>query len=141
MKSLIVNYFLILLSIIVVPYILYLAWQQPHDEILFIIGCVLSCVGTVFLAIARVNLGASFAVTPQAKELVTTGLYSKIRHPVYLFAQMLLLGLILAFGKWYFLIFWVLLISMQVKRARKEEEVLTEKFGEKYIAYKLQTWF
>ena len=42
------------------------------------------CIGLpalVGLFVARFQLGKSFAVTPQAKELVTHGLYSKIRNP------------------------------------------------------------
>ena len=35
----------------------------------------------------------------------------------------------------------VLLIPMQVKRARKEAQVLEEKFGDAYRNYKSKTWF
>jgi protein-S-isoprenylcysteine O-methyltransferase Ste14 len=141
MKNLLVNYLLIILSFVAIPYLLYSAWLRPHNEILFIAGSLLAIAGTIFLAVARVNLGASFAVTAQAKDLVTKGLYSKIRHPVYFFAQLMLFGLILSFGEFLLLIPWIFLIIMQVKRARKEEEVLAEKFGDQYIAYKMQTWF
>ena len=50
------------------------------------------------LFIARLQLGKSFAVNPQAKELVTHGLYSKIRNPMYLFSGLLVLSFALALG-------------------------------------------
>jgi hypothetical protein len=45
---------------------------------------------------ARLQLGKSFAVTPQAKELVTLGLYSRIPNPIYVFVDVMIFGLILA---------------------------------------------
>jgi len=35
-------------------------------------------------------VGQSFSVTPQARELVTHGLYSKIRNPIYVFSALML---------------------------------------------------
>src|SRR6266478_3162968 len=41
----------------------------------------------VLLFVARWQLGRSFSVTPQARQLVTHGLYSKIRNPIYVFQR------------------------------------------------------
>src|ERR1700730_17330605 len=45
-----------------------------------ILGAVLAVVGYTVFVTARLQLGKSFSVTPRAKELVTTGLYSRIRN-------------------------------------------------------------
>jgi protein-S-isoprenylcysteine O-methyltransferase Ste14 len=84
---------LILFAVGVLPLILIrLLSKFPHDLITYL-GIGLIIPSFVLLLIAFYQLGNSFDVTPQAKELVTKGLYSKIRHPMYLFQIVLFLGL------------------------------------------------
>ena len=104
-------------------------------------GAVLAAGGLVLLLTARVQLGRSFAVSAQAKKLVTTGLYSRIRNPIYVFSAMFLCGLAIAMGRPLLLLFLLVLIPVQVVRARKEEQVLADAFGEEYRRYKARTWF
>jgi protein-S-isoprenylcysteine O-methyltransferase Ste14 len=91
--------------------------------------------------VARVQLGASFSVRAQASELVTTGLYSKIRHPIYFFAGLGYVGLFIAMGKIIPLVSFVVMYSIQLLRIKKEEAVLEQAFGEDYTRYKESTWF
>jgi protein-S-isoprenylcysteine O-methyltransferase Ste14 len=42
--------------------------------------------GIAAVAIARYQLGNYFTLSPQARTLVTHGLYRKIRNPVYIFS-------------------------------------------------------
>jgi hypothetical protein len=51
------------------------------------IGTVLALVGVSLIGIARFQLGKSFAIKAEAHELVTRGLYSKIRNPIYVFGR------------------------------------------------------
>jgi protein-S-isoprenylcysteine O-methyltransferase Ste14 len=90
---------------------------------------------------ARIQLGRSFAVRAQAKELVTHGLYSKIRNPIYLFGSLCLAGLCLLFDQPIALLLLLVLAPLQAMRARKEARVLEEKFGDAYRQYRAQTWF
>ena len=53
-------------------------------------GLGIAVTAAVLLFTARWQLGRSFSVTPQARELVTHGLYSKIRNPIYLFSALML---------------------------------------------------
>lgn len=106
-----------------------------------IAGAVLAGIGWVLLLVARVQLGRSFSVSAQARKLVSTGLYSRIRNPIYVFSAMYLCGLAIAIGRPLLLILLLVLVPMQVVRARKEEQVLTEAFGEEYLRYKARTWF
>jgi protein-S-isoprenylcysteine O-methyltransferase Ste14 len=86
-------------------------------------------------------LGKSFAVSPQAKELVTHGLYSRIRNPIYVSVGIMWFGVIVALRLyWLFLPLFALLV-MQVFRVGKESKVLEEKFGQTYLDYRKQTWF
>lgn len=59
-----------------------------------IIGVVVAIPAFCLWVLARVQLRTSFAVSAQAKELVTHGLYSKIQNPVYVFGAILIAGLI-----------------------------------------------
>ncbi len=91
--------------------------------------------------LARIQLGRSFSVRAQARALVTHGLYSKIRNPVYLFGALVILGVILYSGRLRWLWVFALLVPLQLVRMRKEEKVLQEKFGDAYRAYRQRTWF
>lgn len=87
------------------------------------------------------QLGRAFSVRAKATTLVTTGLYTRIRNPIYLFGSLMVVGFIVWADKpWYLLIF-LALIPLQLHRSHKEEQVLEGKFGEAYIDYKLRTWF
>jgi len=92
------------------------------------------------LTLARVQLGNSFSITPQAKQLVKHGIYSKVRHPVYVFGLLLLSGLALYVNMPILLLGLVVLMPVQVMRARAEEKVLKEKFGAEYAEYRKTTW-
>lgn len=93
------------------------------------------------LFVARFQLGRSFAVTPLAKQLVTHGLYSKIRHPIYVFSFLLVLSLFIALQRPTLVVLAVLLLIVQITRAGREAKVLEEKFGDEYRAYRARTWF
>lgn len=92
-------------------------------------------------ATSRLQLGASFSVKPQAKGLVTRGIYSRIRNPIYTFGMLWIAGLILVVGHPLWLLILLVLIPMQIVRARREARVLEEKFGQEYRAYRRHTWF
>src|ERR1043166_8396958 len=97
-----------------------------------LLGAFVALVSFALLMLARVQLGKSFAVTPQAKGLVTAGLYSRLRHPMYLFVDLTLVGIALAVGSWYPLAPLVVLVPLQIMNAGRESRVLEEKFGAQY---------
>ena len=78
---------------------------------------------------------------PEARELVTHGLYSKIRHPVYFFSTLALVGIAICLRSVYFYPFLGIAVVGQAWRIRLEEKVLREKFGQAYLDYKGGTWF
>ena len=104
-------------------------------------GGVMAAAGVVLLIVARLQLGAAFSVRAKAKTLVTTGLYSRIRNPIYVFSAMFLVGIVIVSERWLLLLPIALLVPMQVVRARKEERVLSAAFGEEYERYRAGTWF
>lgn len=106
-----------------------------------VLGGVMAAVGVVLLLVARIQLGSSFSVRAKARKLVTTGLYAKIRNPIYVFGAMFLVGLVMVSERWLLLAPIAVLAPLQMVRARKEEQVLTAAFGEEYTRYKAVTWF
>jgi protein-S-isoprenylcysteine O-methyltransferase Ste14 len=110
-------------------------------DALRIAGLVLAVLGFLLLTVARAQLGRSFSVTPQARQLVTTGLYRRIRNPVYVFGTVCLFGFVLFAHMPKVLWLVLLLIPLQVVRARAEARTLERKFGDDYRAWKRQTWF
>jgi protein-S-isoprenylcysteine O-methyltransferase Ste14 len=118
-----------------------LAFWPGHWTAQRVVGSALLVTGTAFVFTARLQLGQSFSVIPRAKKLVTQGLYSKIRNPIYIFGTIAIAGLLLILQiprLWGLL---VVLALIQVFRARKEAGVLEAKFGDQYRAYRSQTWF
>ena len=101
----------------------------------------LSAVCAVFWFVARRQLGVAFSVRPEAHELVTTGLYARFRHPIYVFGTLAFLFVLLALQGWSALVIWAILIPVQILRARREEGVLDQAFGAEYAAYRRATWF
>jgi len=133
----------IVLTFVVGGAICLFLWQRPPVQwgALQILGMALILVGFLLWTIARFQLGASFAVKAEARQLVTRGLYSKIRNPIYVFGSFVIAGAILVFGKPFWLLIFLLLIPLQLWRAKKESAVLEAAFGEQYRTYRAETWF
>jgi protein-S-isoprenylcysteine O-methyltransferase Ste14 len=117
-------------------YSMNLAWTP-----LRIAGVAIALPAFILFCMARIQLGRSFSVEAKATELVTTGLYSRIRNPIYVFGALMSLGIIIWTGKPMLLLFFVVIIPMQIVRARKESQILDAKFGDAYLEYKKRTWF
>ena len=114
--------------------------QQPWST-RYVIGIGAAIAGFALSMLARAQLGRSFSIRARARVLVTTGLYSKFRHPIYLFRGIAFLGLFISWGKLIPLLCFLLIYPLQILRARKEEKVLEQAFGEEYRRYKASTWF
>jgi protein-S-isoprenylcysteine O-methyltransferase Ste14 len=97
------------------------------------LGLLLGLIGLGGVILARHTLGRSFSWVPKASELVTRGIYSRIRNPIYVFGMFAVVGMILMVGRPRLLVILVVLIPMQIIRARREAAVLEAKFGDAYV--------
>ena len=120
--------------------LLFAVWKRPHTPTLTA-AVVVACVTFPLWIIARVQLGSAFSFGARAHDLVTTGLYSRIRHPVYLFGSIAGLASVLALQVGWILLLAVLLEPITLIRAIREERILQTAFGEQYTRYRERTWF
>jgi len=109
-------------------------WQRELGTALFLIG--IAGIGA-----ARFQLGRSFAIRPEAHQLVTQGVYSKIRNPIYVFGTILISGFVLVIHRPTGWLIVIAVIVLQTVRAHREARVLEAAFGEAYREYRRKTWF
>jgi protein-S-isoprenylcysteine O-methyltransferase Ste14 len=98
--------------------------------------------GVFVLIWARRTLGSNWSAIVSTKrdtELVQSGPYAHVRHPIYTGFIGAVFGTAIAYGRLIgILIFAICTAGLYVKSLR-EESVLTKKFQENYLAYKAKT--
>ncbi len=106
------------------------------------IGGAAACAIGIGIAIwARIYLGRNWG-TPMSlrveHELVTTGPYAFVRHPIYFGILLALAGTALAVGNWWGVLL-ALLFAYFVYAARAEERLMAAHFPAEYSAYARRT--
>jgi protein-S-isoprenylcysteine O-methyltransferase Ste14 len=102
-------------------------------------GWALTVLGMLFAVCARVTLGRNWnarVVIRQGHELIAVGPYALVRHPIYTGLLVALAGSALYDGCWRALVglacfalgFWL--------KARNEEKLMEDEFGDQYRAYR-----
>ena len=119
---------------------LLVTWTSPWNLQRYV-GTVLAVLGISLIGVARYQLGKSFSVRAEAHHLVTTGVYSKISSPIYVFGIVMLLGLTLVLQVPTMWVFLLVVAVAQTVRARREARVLDAAFGDAYRDYRRKTWF
>lgn len=95
-------------------------------------------VGLLAMLWALGALGTNISVVPQAREVISHGPYARVRHPLYAAELINVVGLCLAHtGPWPWVVL-IALVTFQVIRARREEELLSRELPG-YIDYKART--
>ena len=88
------------------------------------------------MAIRTLKRQFSYFVTIQKDhQLITTGIYSSIRHPIYLGVILLTTGLFLVFTSWYGFLFILFYSILLTHRMNQEEKLLLKYFGTVYQEY------
>lgn len=94
----------------------------------------MTIVGTVSATIALYQLGKSFSIMAESRQLVTTGVYGWVRHPLYLVEEIAALGVFLQFASVWTAMIFAAQIAFQLRRIHNEEAVLSAAFPE-YAIY------
>jgi protein-S-isoprenylcysteine O-methyltransferase Ste14 len=129
-------------QIAAIAFILWIVFSVPGPwDLQRTLGTALMLVGIVGIATARFQLGKSFSLTAKAHQLVTHGIYSKIRNPIYVSGGVMLAGFVLVLHRPVLWLVLLALIVMQTLRAHREAKVLEAAFGDAYREYRRKTWF
>jgi protein-S-isoprenylcysteine O-methyltransferase Ste14 len=103
-----------------------------------VISTLLIMIGNAGAVVALLQLGRSFSVMAETRQLVTTGPYRFVRHPLYLAEQIAIVGVFMQFASMWAVLLLAVQIGFQLRRMHNEELVLTTSFPE-YAAYKRTT--
>ena len=103
---------------------------------------ILLTVGLSIAILARRTLAGNWSgqvALKKGHELVTTGIYQYVRHPIYTGMLMMILGTALSLGTLGAAIgFLIILIGILLK-LKQEEKLMAEHFAEEYESYKKRT--
>jgi protein-S-isoprenylcysteine O-methyltransferase Ste14 len=103
------------------------------------IAIALVAAGLGFAVAARVWLGGNWSsnvTLKQGHELIRSGPYAWVRHPIYTGLLLALLGTAIMVGKWRALIGLALIVIAFVRKLSIEERFMAEQFGEDYARYR-----
>ena len=102
------------------------------------LGGMLWLVGTVLVCVALWSLRYAFSIEPEARNVVRTGAYKFVRHPVYAAYVLQYLGIWLMHPSMVLAAGIVIWFGLQLTRMHFEERILTDTFPE-YEFYKRTT--
>lgn len=117
---------------------------QPYGAltpVISLIGLALMGIAGLLLLVSFAALGNSLTASPLPKQrgqLVTTGLYAHVRHPIYSALLLLSLGVVLDAGWWPQLVVALMLFLLLRIKAQFEETLLRKAYP-KYAAYAAKT--
>ena len=86
--------------------------------------------------LARAGLSIVFGETREEPSVIKKGVFGIVRHPIYLGAILLYLGLLVITFSIIATGIWVLIIAFYYFNSKHEEKLLLEKFGKDYNEYK-----
>lgn len=105
----------------------------PHDRLwgagpITVVAAALAIVGGGVLAVLGVRgLGSSLTASPvplSGSGLVTSGIYSRVRHPIYSGLLLGALGLVVLGASVWQIVGWIALLALLMLKSRWEERML-----------------
>lgn len=107
-----------------------------------VIGAVLVAAGLGFAVWARVRLAGNWSGTVTLKqdhELVRSGPYALVRHPIYTGILLAAIGSVVAIDRWSAVLALALMAAAFLRKIATEERFMAEAFGPAYADYSRST--
>jgi protein-S-isoprenylcysteine O-methyltransferase Ste14 len=114
----------------------------PYSSLDFWLGALLTAIGVAFACWARAHLGRNWSATVSVKqdhELIRTGPYALVRHPIYTGMLLAILGTAITIGQWRAVLALLVAFASLWRKLRLEERYMSETFGEEYQRYRAHT--
>lgn len=111
----------------------------PDSAIPGWLGAALTAAGLGFAAWARVHIAGNWSGTVTLKEnheLVRSGPYRWVRHPIYTGLLLAFAGTAIATGEWRGVLALLIALISLWRKSRLEERWLAEQFGAEYARYR-----
>jgi protein-S-isoprenylcysteine O-methyltransferase Ste14 len=111
----------------------------PPSQAIAWSGAALVAAGLAFTVWARVHLGANWSGIVTVKrdhELVTSGPYAIVRHPIYTGLVLAFVGSAIALGELRGALAVVVVVASLWRKLRLEERWMAEQFGSEYVRYR-----
>jgi protein-S-isoprenylcysteine O-methyltransferase Ste14 len=108
------------------------------SPMLDIVSALFLIVGNYLCIVTLLHLGRSISIMAEARQLVTSGPYHIIRHPLYLAEQIATIGIFMQFMSWQAAMLLGVHFCFQIMRMLNEESVLLATFPE-YLPYAKRT--
>jgi protein-S-isoprenylcysteine O-methyltransferase Ste14 len=115
----------------------------PHSPAVYWIGVAAVAIGLAISIWARFVIGRNWSGTVTLKEdheMVESGPYRHVRHPIYSGLLLAFLGSAVAWGEWRGLVALAIVSAALWRKLRLEERWLGEQFGSRYADYRSSTW-
>jgi len=116
----------------------------PPADWIFALGSALSFLGVGFAIWARYHIGKYWSSTVSLREgheLIRTGPYARIRHPIYTGMLLAVFGTALAVGRYRALFAFVIVLLGFIWKSKREEALLAGQFGAKFEEHRRHTGF
>jgi protein-S-isoprenylcysteine O-methyltransferase Ste14 len=116
----------------------------PSEPWIAIVGAALVAVGVGFAIWARRHIGKNWSGTvtiKQEHELIRTGPYAHIRHPIYTGILLAVAGTAIAIGEYRAIVALAVIGIGFVVKAKREESFLATQFGPAFDEHRRQTGF
>jgi protein-S-isoprenylcysteine O-methyltransferase Ste14 len=113
----------------------------PDTATVKVIGTSLACAGIAVVLWSRRHLGRFWSARITLKvdhQLIRSGPYARVRHPLYSGMLVAVTGTVLATGEWRGVVSLLILLAMWIHKMRREEALLTKEFGSLYQNYRKQ---
>lgn len=138
-------------------YIFYAAWivlgvqllgldilTFPHNIFIQTVGFIVSVIGILISILGRQELGTNWTHAGEYQikknhDLITTGIYRYIRHPIYAGVFLSLIGGELVAESYLVFFFFIISFSAAYYQGKREERILLKHFGKKYEDYMKKT--